>query len=124
MLMLMENVRHRSDPASENEDRNALTLSSQKVIRIVAAVISTGIVILREGGSMWGDNLQALGLTLVTTENPVSTTVVSSIYGAKCHSRRSNSIGKERSIELSKVRANQKLRTQPVYVTTEVSQGT
>jgi hypothetical protein len=46
MLMLMGDVRYRSDPASENEDRNAFTLSSQKVIRIVAAEISTGIVIL------------------------------------------------------------------------------
>jgi len=62
---------------------------------------------------MWGDKLQALGLTLVTTENPISTTVVSTIHGAKSHSRRSNSIGKERSIEVSLKSPSQSEITHP-----------
>jgi hypothetical protein len=103
--------------------RNELTLLSQKVIRIVAAVISTGTVILQARGSMWGYKIQALVLTLLPTENPISTTVVS-IYNAKHHSRSSNSIGKERSIEQLKVRTNQKLRTQPTCATSKMSQGT
>ena len=72
---------------------------------------------------MWGDKLRASELTLVTMENPISTTVVT-INSLKRHSRRSNSIGKERSVEFTKVRNNQKLRTQPTYETSKVSQGT
>ena len=99
--MLIENVRYRSDPASENEGRNALTLLSQNVIRIVAAVISTGTVILRARGSMWGDKLQALVLTLVSTENPISTTVVS-IHKGRHHSRRSNSMIRNEALNTRK----------------------
>jgi hypothetical protein len=71
---------------------------------------------------MWGDKLQALELTLVTTENPISTTIVS-IHNAKRHSRRSNSIDQGRNVEFPKIRTNQKLRTQPTYEI-KVSQGT